>query len=145
MIMQTIYPLVVRCMQISMYNCTGEVIVTANYSVHLSWNLSLVRPQLCIWEIGDSVRIEKNVTGMTYANYRGFIYTSSFSLPGTLRPVNICFTGTQPDDDVRLIGPSNMKGVGVVQLRRNGIWGGVCDNGWDLSDARVVCRMLCFE
>lgn len=66
--------------------------------------------------------------------------------PTTKAPV-VPDTGncSAPDPNIRLIGPANMPGVGVVQLRRNSLWGGVCDDEWDIRDARVVCRMLCFD
>uniref|UniRef100_A0A6J0USU5 Scavenger receptor cysteine-rich domain-containing protein DMBT1-like n=1 Tax=Pogona vitticeps TaxID=103695 RepID=A0A6J0USU5_9SAUR len=43
--------------------------------------------------------------------------------------------------EVRLVGgtsPCN----GRVEILHNQRWGTVCDNGWDLNDARVVCREM---
>lgn len=45
---------------------------------------------------------------------------------------------------IRLSG-SNHYYEGRVETYKNGSWGTVCDNSWDIADADVACRMLGFD
>ena len=45
------------------------------------------------------------------------------------------------DASIRIVGGTNER-EGRVEIMYQGIWGTVCDNGWDDIDATVVCREL---
>ena len=45
---------------------------------------------------------------------------------------------------IRLVG-RNSTSSGRVEINLNNKWGTVCDDNWDDSDARVVCRMLGYK
>jgi len=58
--------------------------------------------------------------------------------------INLCAEETtvcDRDGNIRLAGGRH-SGEGKLEMCRNGVWGTICNRGWDDIDAQVACTEL---
>ena len=69
----------------------------------------------------------------------------SLSITITIQPIYLhTVIDACTDGDVRLIDGETVA-EGRVEICINSVWGSVCDDGWDVIAAGVVCNQLGFQ
>ncbi|XP_028407346.1 deleted in malignant brain tumors 1 protein-like [Dendronephthya gigantea] len=84
---------------------------------------------------------EQNITNCSHGGWGN--HRCSHNKDAGVECTNTNFTGIPVR--LRLQGPSSANGTGRVEVFYHGLWGTICDDGWDIRDARVVCRQLGYK
>ncbi|XP_039894316.1 deleted in malignant brain tumors 1 protein-like [Simochromis diagramma] len=82
----------------------------------------------------DNVTCSGNESSLTQCQHLGF----GTHTCGYYQTAGVICSGVP----IRLTGSGSTRCSGRVEVYYNNIWGTVCDNGWDVNDAQVVCRQL---
>ncbi|XP_057592920.1 deleted in malignant brain tumors 1 protein-like [Hippopotamus amphibius kiboko] len=95
----------------------------------------------------DEVHCSGNETYLSSCPHRGWNshncghHEDAGAICSAARPQSTLFPDVESDLAVRLVDGGD-RCQGRVEVLYQGSWGTVCDDGWDISDANVVCRQM---